>query len=138
MSVLESGGSGFTDRFERWALTWLPESYEVDDWLAGIQLYRPEDRPKMIEVLRKAERARKAVASDPYTRLVVEQREPRELLESKGELPQEDPPDIKLEISRAFQAEIISRWWRWDKSLAKLREFLDEHLQSQETAGGVD
>jgi hypothetical protein len=68
MSVMKPPGSVCVDRFRSWATARMPESYEVDDALAGVELYQPEDLPELIEIFREVERACLDAANEVHMR----------------------------------------------------------------------
>jgi hypothetical protein len=138
MSVTESTGSACVDRFRSWAMARLPESCEVDDLLAGLDLYQPRDLPEMIENLREAERACRAAANEIHGRFLAERRQriDRQHLNTESHLRR--PSSIEQELRRAAQSEFCARWWRRTEFLEEVRELLEEELQSPETSGGSD
>jgi hypothetical protein len=134
MSVMDATGSAFIGRFGRWVNARLPELHELDDLLASVELYQPEDLPKMIEMLREAEGVCMAAQNKVYLRRLDEHRRRREQLRLIGERFEDDPSDIKQEFRGKVQVEFIVRWQRRAESLEKVRELLEEELRSQETA----
>jgi hypothetical protein len=136
MSLMESTGSASVDRFRSWAMARLPEQYEVDDALAGVELYQPEDLPELIEIFREAEKACFDAADWLHARRLDEQRQRREQMRPKGERFQKDPPNIKHELRGKAQVEFIVRWQGRALFLGEVRKLLEEELQSQETAVG--
>ena len=126
-----------TDHLERWAKARLPESYELDDMYAMIELYQPEDLPKMIESLREAESACMAAHNKAHLRLEDEQRR-LERLELKGELHEKDLRNIEHYLRQYVQFEFCA-WWRSRAvCLDEVRLRLERELEICETAGGSD
>jgi len=91
MSVMQPTGSACTDRFERWAKARLPEPHELDNLRAGIELYQPEDLPRMIEIVREAQRVCMARRDEVLMRRKDEQQQRLKQQRLKGELPQKTP-----------------------------------------------
>ena len=137
MSVMDTTGSTFIDRFRSWAMA-RPEPDEVDGALAGLELYQPKDLPEMIEILREVERVCMAAQNEVHMRGVDEQRQRVNQLHLKGELPRRRPISIEEELRECVQSEFIGRWTRRALFLGEVRRLLEEELQSQETAGGSD
>jgi hypothetical protein len=138
MSVVESTGSACVDRFRSWATARMPEAYEVDDVLAGVELYQPEDLPELIEMFREAEKACMAAQNEAHMRLLDEDQQRIDQLRLKGELPRRGSISIEEELRGWVQYEFIERWTRRALFLGEIRKLLEGEPESLETVGGPD
>jgi hypothetical protein len=137
MSVMDSTGSACVDSFRSWATARMSEACEVDDALAGIELYEPEDLPKMIAILRDTERVYMAATDRIRVRLLDEQRQQRK--QSKlEEKPYDENPSIEEQLRWCIQTEFRARWMVRAEFPGEVREILEEKLQSRQTTGGSD
>jgi hypothetical protein len=137
MSVMDTTGSAFIDRFGRWVNARLPELHELDDLLASIELYQPEDLPKMIEMLREAEGVCMAVTDRIRARQLDEQRQQIKQSKLEGKL-YEEHPSIEQQLRWFIRSEFRARWMGRAESMGEVCELLEEELRGREPAGGSD
>src|ERR1700685_1141782 len=106
---MDSTGSACVDRFRSWAAARLSEPHEVDDALAGVELYEPEDLSKMIAILRDTERVYMAATDRIHVRLLDEKRQQIKQLKLEGKLYEENH-SIEEQLRWCIQTEFRARW----------------------------